>query len=267
VASIRRNKQAEADRAAIPPSVTVYAARSQTLPGGRFLGRGMSARELIRDAYGYRNRPQSDIVGAPSWIGEERYDVEAKADVEFPPSTSVGLPRAGQAALRALLAERFNLNVRVEMQRRPVYELVMHHADRRLGPNLVPSKGGCVSFFEREPVNVGLAFAKPSADEPEPLRPCGTAASAGAILAENMTLTDFVRILQVRPQINRTVIDRTGLTGRFDIRLRADPDAGAAGLLPPLQPLIQSQLGLTLRDAEAPVEILVIEHIDHPTEN
>src|SRR5688572_2714835 len=119
VASIRRNKQAEADRAAIPPNVTVYAARSQALPGGRLLGRGMSARELIRDAYGYRNRPQSDIVGAPRWIDEERYDVEAKAIVEFPLSTSVGLPPAGQAALRALLAERFNLRVRVEVQRRP----------------------------------------------------------------------------------------------------------------------------------------------------
>lgn len=187
--------------------------------------------------------------------------------MEFPPSTSVGLPPAGQAALRALLAERFNLKVRVETQPRPVYELVMQRADGRLGPNLVPSKGGCVSFFEREPVNVGMVIAKPSAGEPEPLPPCGTAASAGAILAQNMTLTDFVRILQVRPQINRTVIDRTGLTGRFDITIRADSDASAAGLLPPLQPLIQSQLGLTLRDAEAPVEILVIEHIDRPTEN
>ena len=267
VASIRRNQQAEAARASIPPNVTVYAARSQTLPGGRFLGRGMSARELIRDAYGYRNRPQSDLVGAPRWIDDERYDVEAKASVDFPPSTSVGLPPAGQAALRALLAERFNLRVRVEMQRRPVYELVMQRADGRLGPNLVPSKGGCVSFFEREPVNVGMVIAKPSADEPAPLPPCGTAASAGAILAQNMTLSDFVRILQVRPQINRTVIDRTGLTGRFDITIRADSGASAAGLLPPLQPWIESQLGLTLRDAEAPVEILVIEHIDRPTEN
>jgi uncharacterized protein (TIGR03435 family) len=267
VASIKRNKQAEADRAAIPPNVTVYAARAQTLRGGLLLGRGMSARELIRDAYGYRNRPQSDIVGAPRWIDDERYDVEAKAAVEFPPSTSVGLPPAGQTALRALLAERFNLKVRLEVQRRPVYELVMQRADRRLGPNLVPSKGGCRSFFEREPVNVGLVIYKPAPGEPEPSRPCMTAASAGAIIAENMTLTDWVRILQVRPQINRPVIDRTGLTGRFDITLKADSDASAAGLLPPLQPWIQSQLGLTLRDAEAPVEILVIEHIERPSEN
>ena len=267
VASIKRNREAEATRAAIPPNITVYAARAQTLPGGRFLGRGMSAHELIRDAYGYRNRAWSDIVGAPRWIDEERYDVEAKADVEFPLSTSVGLPPAGQAALRALLAERFNLRVRVEMQRRPVYELVMKNADGRLGPNLKPSKGGCVSFFEREPVNQGMVIATPSADDPAPLPPCGTAASAGAILAPNMTLADFVRILQVRPQINRPVVDRTGLSGRFDISIRADADASTLGLLPPLKPYIESQLGLTLRDAEAPVDILVIENIDRPTEN
>jgi uncharacterized protein (TIGR03435 family) len=267
VASIKRNQQAEAERAAIPAGVTVYAARSQTLRGGLFLGRGMSARELIRDAYGYRNRPQSDLVGAPGWIDNERYDVEAKADVDFPASSSVGLPPAGQAALRALLAERFNLKVRVELLRRPVYELVLHRADGRLGPNLVPAKGGCQSFFEREPVNVGLVIYKPADGEPAPARPCSTAATANAILAENMTLSDWVRILQVRPQINRTVIDRTGLSGRYDITLRADVDARTAGLLPPLKPWMESQLGLTLRDAEAPVEILVIEHIDRPTEN
>jgi uncharacterized protein (TIGR03435 family) len=267
VASIKRNKQAEQARAAIPPNVTVYAARAQTLPGGRFLGRGMSAHELIRDAYGYRNRAWSDIVGAPRWIDEERYDVEAKAAVELPPSTSVGLPPRGQAALRALLAERFNLKVRIEMQRRPVYELVIHRADGRLGPNLKPAEGGCVPFFEREPVNVGMVIAKPSADEPAPLPPCGTAATAGGILAVNMTLTDFVRILQVRPQINRPVFDRTGLTGRFDILIRADADASATGLLPPLKPYIESQLGLTLKDTEALVDTLVIENIDRPTEN
>jgi uncharacterized protein (TIGR03435 family) len=53
----------------------------------------------------------------------------------------MGLPPEAAAALRALLAERFNLKVRVEVQRRPIDELVMHRADRRLGPNLTPSKG------------------------------------------------------------------------------------------------------------------------------
>ena len=228
----------------------------------------MSVRELIRDAYGYRNRAQSDIVGAPDWIDTERYDVEAKATVDFPASTTIGLPPAGEAALRALLAERFNLKAHVESQRRPVYELVMQRADRRLGPNLVPSKGGCRPFFQREAVNVGLVIDQPAAGEPEPLPPCLLGVGSLMISTTNMTMTDWVRILSMRPQLNRTVIDRTGLTGGFDITLRyPDPEPGAPYLLPSIKPLLESQMGLTLRDAEAPVDILVIDHIEHPTDN
>jgi uncharacterized protein (TIGR03435 family) len=84
------------------------------------------------------------------------------------------------------------------------------------------------------------------------------------IFAENMTMTDWVRILSMRPQLNRTVIDRTGLSGGFDIAM-GEPNA--ANVMPPIKALLETQLGLTLRDAEAPVEILVIEHVDRPTEN
>jgi len=70
------------------------------------------------------------------------------------------------------------------------------------------------------------------------------------------------------------VIDRTGLTGGFDITLRyfeADDPVSLTALqtnpLPAIKPLLEAQLGLTLRDAEGPVEILVVESIEHPTEN
>jgi uncharacterized protein (TIGR03435 family) len=270
VASIKRNPQAEAERLGIPLNVPQVPGRAQTLRGGLLRGRGMSVRELIRDAYGYRNRAHGDIVGAPEWIDQERYDVDAKADTEFPLSTAVGLPPAAEAALRALLADRLNLSVRVDVRVRPVYELVMHRADRRLGPNLVPSKGGCRSFFQREAVNVGLVLDEPKEGEPQPLRPCPLGISAMMIGAENMPMTDWVKILAMRPQLNRTVLDRTGLTGGFDIRLRLfEPDdpAAAANVLPAIKPLLESQLGLTLREAEAPVEILVIARVERPTEN
>jgi uncharacterized protein (TIGR03435 family) len=269
VASIRRNKEAEAQRAAVPIYVPVIPGRAQTLPGGLVRGLGMSVRELIRDAYGYRNRAHGEIVGFPDWTDNERYDLEAKADYNFPGSTSMGLPPAAEAALRTLLAERFNLKVRMEVQRRPIYELVLHRADGRLGPNLVPSKGGCRSFFQREPVNTAVLVLPPREGEPQPLPPCGLAVATMGIFTTNMPMSDFVRLLALRPQINRTVIDRTGLTGGFDINLRFfEPgDPGAGNLLPAIKPLLESQFGLTLRDAEGPVDILVIEHIDHPTEN
>lgn len=274
VASIRRNTQAEEERRGVPIYIPVIPGRAQTLPGGLVRGRGMTVRELVRDAYGYRNRAHGEIVGWPDWTGVERYDVEARADYDFPPSTGMGLPPAGESALRALLAERFNLKLRVERQRRPIYELVLHRADGRLGRNLVPSKGGCRPFFQREPVNAGLVILDPKDGEPVPARPCPLGVGPIGITAENMTMTDWVRILAMRPQLDRTVVDRTGLTGGFDITLRYveldDPGALTAlatNPLPAIKPLLESQLGLTLREAEGLVEILVIEHVERPTEN
>ena len=269
VASIKRNKEVEAQRATIDPNVPTVPGRAQTLRGGLMVGRGMTVRELIRDAYGYRNRAQGDIVGGPGWINTERYDVQAKASGELPPSTSMGLAPAAEAALRALLVERMNLLVRVESALRPVYELVLQRADGRLGPNLTPAKGGCVPFFQREAVNAGLVIVKPADGEPPPLRPCPLLIAPGIIRAENMTMADWVRILALTPQLNRTVIDRTGLTGGFDIMIKAPADSvpGPGELLPPIQPALESQLGLTVRSAEATVEILVIENVERPTEN
>jgi uncharacterized protein (TIGR03435 family) len=267
LASIKRNLEAEQQRAAIPINVPVVPGRAQTLPKGVLRGRGMSVRELIRDAYGYRNRAQSEIVNAPDWTDKERYDVEARAGYEFPMSTAMGLPPAAEVALRALLAERFSLKARTELQRRRVYELVQHRADGRLGPNLVLSKGGCRSFFQREPVNTAVAILKTPAGEPEPARPCMTSVNPFGIIVENAPLSDWVRFLALQPQIDRSVIDRTGLAGNYDIRLEYPRDPGTADLQPAIKPLLEAQQGLTLRDAEAPVWILVIEHIDRPTPN
>ena len=267
-ASFKRNKEVETQRASVNPNIPQIPGRAQTLRGGNLVGRGMTVRELIRDAYGFRNRAHGEVVGGPDWINTERYDLQAKASGDFPASTSVGLPPSAEMALRGLLAERLKLTVRLETQRRPTYELVLHRADGRLGPNLTPSKGGCRSFFQREPVNVGFIEVARKEGEPEVLRACGTAVGAGIILAENMPMSDWVKILSLRPQLNRTVIDRTGLTGNFDIRLQETAPLDMATYLPPpIKPMLESQLGLTLRDAEGPVEILIIENVERPTDN
>ena len=274
VVSIKRNKEAEDEVRGVPPNVPLTPARAQTLPGGILRGRGMTVRELIRDAYGHRNRARSEMIGLPRWADEERYNVEARTSQQFPASTSLGLPAVGETALRALLADRFKLKVRVETQRRPIYELVLRRADGRLGPNLVPSKGGCRPFFQREAVNAGLVILDPADGQPQPLRPCPLGVGSTGITAENMTMTDWVRILSMRPQLNRTVVDRTGLTGGFDITLiYFDPTDPASfrdlssNPLPAIKPLLEGQLGLTLREAEGPVEVIVIENLERPSEN
>jgi len=161
------------------------------------------------------------------------------------------------------------LTAHFETQQRPIYELVLFRRDGKLGPNLKPSKGGCRSFFQREAVNVGLVLDRPATGEPEPLPPCLLGVSVAGISTTNMPMSDFVRLLALRPQLNKTVLDRTGLAGGFDIELTnpAAFEPGAPNLLPALKPLLESQLGLTLREAEGPVELLVIDSIDHPTSN
>ena len=260
VASIKRNVQGEAERAALPAFATPFPGRSQTLPGGRLRGPNMSVRELIRDAYGYRNRPDGEIVGAPEWIDKQRYDIEARANHDFPASTTMGIPPDAQVALRTLLAERLKLKVRIEKQRRPIFELVMHREDRRLGANLRPSKGGCRSAFQREPVNTELINIKPADGEPQPLPPCLLGISNMGISTTNMPMTDLVRIIGIRPEVNTTVVDRTGLTGNYDFMIGGGPEP-----MGPIKSMLESQLGLTLRAVEGPVEILVIESIDYPT--
>jgi len=269
VASVKRNKEIEDQRKSIDPTIPQVPGRAQTLRGGNIVGRGMTVKELIRDAYGFRNRARGEVVGGPAWLDTEVYDIQAKFNQEFPASTSLGLPPNGEMALRTLLADRFSLKAHFETQQRPIYELVLFRRDGKLGPNLTPSKGGCRSFFQREAVNVGLVPDKPGADQPEPLPPCLLGVSTAGISTTNMPMSDFVRLLALRPQLNRTVVDRTGLIGGFDIELTypTASEPGAPNLLPALKPLLESQFGLTLRDAEGPVEILVIDSIDHPTVN
>ena len=269
VALIKRNKADEDQRKVADPRITRYPGRAQTLRGGILSGRAMTVKELIRDAYGYRNRAHSEVVGGPAWLDTEVYDVQAKFDQEFRLSSSLGLPPEGELALRTLLAERFHLKAHREIQRRPIYEMVVKRADGRLGPNLKPSKGGCIPFSKREPINVGLVVDQPGADDPKPLRPCMAAVGIFGITLENEAMADWARLLSVRPQLDRTVIDRTGLTGDFDFSLDfksvMQPDAPLMEV--PIKPQLESQLGLTLRDAEGDVEVLVIDSIDHPTEN
>jgi uncharacterized protein (TIGR03435 family) len=275
VASIKRNNDEEGRRAQIlqvNPNAAIPPGRAQTLRGGGFLGRGMTVRELIRDAYGYRNRAAADVVGGSGWIDSERYDVQAKAGFEFPGSTALGLPPSAESALRALLADRMNLRVRTESRTKRVYEMVMARGDRNPGPNLTPAKGDCRSFYTREAITP-LSAPTPTltgGDQPKPARPCVMAVSIAGVFAENLTMEEWARFLAAFPQIDTTVIDRTGMTGAFDFRLTnaaANEPGATTGLLPAVQPALESQLGLRLRPTQAPVEVLVIDRVERPTEN
>jgi uncharacterized protein (TIGR03435 family) len=252
---------------------------------------GMPAGFMVRLAYGLQD---FQMVGGPGWIFSDRFDVEAK--VEGP--LAQGGPTFLQTVLRQLLADRFNLRTHKDTRELPIFALVLARSDGRLGPNLTRSSDECVAMMTaggrgrggRGPDGRGGPplngrGGPPPAGGPAALNfddppPCGgRMGGVGRIRAGGSTIEQFAAgLLSERAQ--RVVIDKTGLTGYYDISLSYTPTPdqllqGPPGAPPPqvdpdapsLFTAIQEQLGLKLQDQRGPVEILVIDSIDQPTEN
>jgi uncharacterized protein (TIGR03435 family) len=236
------------------------------LPGGRYRVANYALRNLIAAAY---LRPQINpdflISGGPSWIDSERFDIDAKAATDFLPGPdSPAAPR--RIMLQRLLADRFGLRVHHETSDRPVYVLVMARADNRLGPQMRRAPVGCAELI--------AAAAKSGGPAPS----CGSQVGPGSVVMHGVPLTILANLL---PRfVNRVIIDRTALTGSFDLEIKwtpapgewvAPPSPGGAGAPPTDGPslfsALQEQLGLKLQSTRGPVDILVVDHADMPTEN
>ena len=228
-------------------------------PGGRLHVRNNAVTNLITNAYGV---PLYAVIGGPNWMrpdGGERYDIEAKAEGE--PSREEMM-----LMLQTLLAERFQFRAHRETRELPAYVLTV----ARGGAKLTPSKdGGCV---DRSPANRNTL-------PPGETRPgCGNniLSSRGARPGHTMWTATRIDMAGVTGALatlfRRPVVDRTGLTGSYDIQLE----------LPPLQPatldggadpgvsvftVLQEELGLRVEEGRGPVEVLVVDRIERPTAN
>jgi uncharacterized protein (TIGR03435 family) len=255
--------------AAIKPSLKQGYMTVRPLPGR--LTADASIQLLIRNAYAVQ---PFQIVGGPAWLGS-RYEIDAKAD---------GNASRAQMflMLQSLLEERFQLKIHREMRELPIYALVPARTGLKLPP---PKEGSCVQRPDGPPDWAGGRIAPPEEGRP-PLPPCGSAsvllaAPAGArIQGGKLSMPEFVRALSM--VLGRTVIDKTGFTGFFDLGLDFLPDEITPALPPPppdsagappvsnspsILTAIQEQLGLRLEATKGPVEILVIDHVEKPTEN
>jgi uncharacterized protein (TIGR03435 family) len=248
-------------------------------PGGRFSATNMPLRGLIAFAYATSQPlPNFRIIGGPSWIDSDRFDINAKASTEFQPGTNGPSPQVF-LMLKALLAERFKLVAHNETRELPVYDLVMARSDARPGPQLRKSDVDCAALF---------ASRRGGGPPPPPPQPgermqCGMLGGIGRVTAGAVNMTQFGALLS--RIVNRTVVDKTGLTGNFDIDLTFTPDQPArAPGAPADQPIrvngvdidpngpslftaLQEQLGLKLDSQKGPVDVVVIDSVDHPTED
>jgi uncharacterized protein (TIGR03435 family) len=177
-------------------------------------------------AYAYDVR-DFQISGGPSWLGAEEFDIVAK-----PQGDASGERILAMA--RSLLAERFNLMVHHTSREMPVMALVIAKGGPRLQPS--PGTGG-------PEVRGGM----------------------GHLVARKVTMGMIAAQLAGRV-LGRTVLDRTGIAGEFDINLEWTPDE-STDLGPSIFTAVQEQLGLKLETQKGVVDILVIDHVEKPSEN
>jgi uncharacterized protein (TIGR03435 family) len=256
--------------------------------GGQLSASGVSLRLLIRQAYQVQ---EDQILNGPSWLDSDRFDIQAKAE---------GDASREQIALmlRALLADRFKLTVHRETRDLPVYALVMARSDGRLGPQLrkVEIDCGGIQAAARGRGGNQTASGAPAGQE----RGCGTTVGPGVVVAYAQTMAQLAAAFSTLSNtglfLGRNIVDRTGLAGTFNAELHFTPEqipnagrgapcistAGPPGgggsptgpCLPPVDPngpslftAVQEQLGLKLDSQRGPVDVLVIDGVERPTED
>lgn len=212
-------------------------------PPGRYSARCVTLWALIYNAYEVRSFHDYP-PGLPSWADKDTFDIEAKADDDTTAAMEK-LPgrdqaREGREMLQSILVDRFQLRIHYESKPQPVYDLVL-------------AKGG--------------AKLKPL---PADLKPGGgMSAGPGRMTIHNQSVAAFAHFLSQTNLAGRLVVDKTALAGNYDFDLKWTPDdqQGTSDAGPTLFTALEEQLGLKLVPAKAPVDVLVIDHAERPTEN
>jgi uncharacterized protein (TIGR03435 family) len=262
----------EFEAASIKPNTTGGFTNLRPPVGGRFTATNATLKMLIDVAYKVRTY---QLSGGPGWLDSEHYDLTAKAE---------GNANQDQVflMLQKLLEDRFQLRLHHETKEMPVYALVVAKNGAKNGSKLKEfTESGCVPFDPDKPPPPppppGQPFARGTV-------PCGVFLMMGnALEATKTDIKQFASALTNMQELGRPVIDKTGLTGTYAIHLEYAPvGRGGRGLGvagdgaqtplpdasgPSIFTALQEQLGLKLEPQKAPIEILVIDHAEKPTEN
>ena len=212
----------------------------ETMRGRQYTVRNYTARDLLIAAFQIH---RSAIFGGPTWIETDKYDIDAVTPGDELPGRD-----ARAAMLRELLRVRFNLAFHRAERDVPLYSLVV----AKNGPKL-----------------------KASASEAKPaLAPLVNRVFPNRIVTEGRAIT--VNQLASLLQVDRPVVDRTGITGMFDFDLEWVPDAQFGGRVilpapdtskPGLFTALQEQIGLRLEPTRGPGQVLIVDRIERPTAN
>jgi uncharacterized protein (TIGR03435 family) len=215
-----------------------------TADGASFENANLKA--LIANAY---NVKDNAIVDVPDWADSAHYDIDAKVvpDPGAPPP-ALTTPQRRQM-LQSLLADRFHLVVHRDTKDAPIYELDLAKGGSKLHqstPTDAPAPNGHPS-----PVGFPMMFGP------------------GKVSGQSISISSLTDLLTA--QLHRPVVNKTGLTGKYDLNLQWTPDWADADAPdvsgPSLFTAVEEQLGLKLTASHGPVTTLVIDRIERPTPN
>ena len=216
--------------------------------GNRFVASNVTVRSLIRLAYDVADFQISD---GPSWLDRDRFDVRANAAGEL----EWGSPSL-HAMVRLLLAERFGLVTQTETRDMPIFALTLVRADGTLGPRLRRSDVDCAAVM--------ATAARTGGERPQ----CGLRLTPAQLVLKGSRLDQLAAALA--PFFGRTIEDRTGLTGTFDLEMSWEgpaPGGGPPGSAPSLPTALQEQAGLKLEATRGPVPMVIVERVEQPSAN
>lgn len=215
---------------------------------------------LLQSAFGMQSY---QILGAPDWLSSERYDIEAKMD----PTVADALQKLSiderrikrLLMLQSFLIDRLKLTIHHESKDLPTYSLVI----AKNGPKIQETKPDPAT------PNVPVRRGGPS------IRASRTGSGPMTLTVLHCASEDLASVFV--PHVGRTVVDRTGLSAIYDFTLQFTPDDGTAvpgagssaadPTAPSIFTAIQEQLGLKLESGKAPVDVIVIDHVERPLGN
>ena len=245
----------------------------QRAAGGRVNATGFSVKMLMRNAFRLQD---FQIIGGPAWLTSDRWDIQAKAEDNATPAQV-------DEMLQSLLVDRFQLKYHKETRELPTYTLVVG----KNGNKLVAATEASIKAAPSLPP-VGRGAGPGTADVTVTRGGAGGGRGGTVMMGSSngqmqmtgggMTMAQLAQTLSTT--LGRTVVDQTGLTGQYDVKLSWTPDPGTGGPLggglPPggaagspdaasLFTAVQEQLGLKIDSTKGPVEVLVIDKVEKPS--
>jgi uncharacterized protein (TIGR03435 family) len=246
----------------VPPNGDISAVNDRT--PGRFVTINSPLRFVL--LYAYRLQDYQ-LIGAPQWALLTRYNITATyaADGSAPQDDV-------RVMVQKALADRFHISVHHERRDVPAYALVLARKDGKLGPQLAPSDVDCDQWrADKRPVidAGGPSLAAPSGKRPA----CAMVTAMNFVSGGTRPISELARNLEFAA--GRPVVDRTGLTGNYNIDAKwtasrlsaAGTDAPGANEAPSIFVAFEEQLGLKFESTTISVDVVVVDRLEHPTAN